>query len=108
MDLMAGEKVTLSGSYADKFGNLVAAPAGATVTFTVDNPAIIDLTDKGNGTAVVAATGTLGTATLHAEATAPGVPNMTVDLAIVVVAEIIERAERFILVTGKPEKIKPQ
>lgn len=35
-----------------------------TPAFTVDNPTILTLTDHGDGTCVVAATGTLGTAVL--------------------------------------------
>jgi hypothetical protein len=104
MDLMADKKVTLSGSYTDEVGNPVSPPDGATVTYTVDDPAVINLTDNGDGTAVAAATGTLGTATVHAEATAPGVPTMTGDLAIVVVAGL---AERFDVVAGEPEEVTP-
>jgi hypothetical protein len=104
MDLMADQRTTLSGKYTDEVGNPVPAPDGASVTYTVDDTSIINLTDNGDGTARAAATGTLGSATVHAEATAPGLPTMTGDLLIVVVAGL---AERFEVTASEPEENTP-
>jgi hypothetical protein len=106
MDLRADQKVTLSGQWTDEVGNPVPTPDGATVVFTVDNVDVISLTVTGtDGVAVVAAaTGTLGTANVHAVANAPGMPELTGDLQIVVVAGL---AERFNIVAGEPEEITP-
>jgi hypothetical protein len=106
MDLRADQKVTLSGQWTDEVGNPVPTPDGATVVFTVDNVDVITLTVTGtDGVAVVAAaTGTLGTANVHAVANAPGMPELTGDLQIVVVAGL---AERFNIVAGEPEEITP-
>ena len=103
MDLRADQKVTLSGEWTDEVGNPTTTPDGATVVYTVDNATVIDLTDNGDGTAVAAATGTLGTANIHAVATADGV-ELTGDLQIVVVAGL---AERFTVVAGEPEEVTP-
>ena len=103
MDLLADQKVALSGEFTDEVGNPVPAPAGATVVYTVDDPAIIALTDNGDGTASAAATGTLGTANVHAEATFDSTV-LTADLQIVVVAGL---AERFTIVAGTPEEVTP-
>ena len=100
MDLQADKKVTLTGTYTDEVGNSTSAPVGSTVTYTVDDPTIINLTDNGDGTAVAAATGTLGTANVHAESSVAG----TADLQIVVVAG---DAERFTITAGEPEEVTP-
>jgi len=104
MDLRADQKVALAGQWTDEVGNPVPTPPDSTVVFTVDNATVINLTDNGNGTAVAAATGTLGTANVHAVATAPGMPQLTGDLQIVVVAGL---AERFNIVAGTPEEVTP-
>lgn len=104
MDLRADQQVALSGQWTDEVGNPVPSPADFTVVFTVDAPTIINLTDNGDGTAVAAATGTLGTANVHAVANAPGLPTLTGDLQIVVVAGL---AERFNVVAGTPEEVTP-
>lgn len=103
MDLAADQKVTLTGTYTDEVGNPTDAPVGSSVTYTVDDPTIINLTDNGDGTAVAAAVGALGTANVHAEATANG-QTLTADLQIVVVAGL---AERFSIVAGEPEEVTP-
>lgn len=103
MDLAADMQVTLTGTYTDEVGNPTETPVGATVTYTVDDPTIINLTDNGDGTAVAAATGTLGTANVHAEATAGG-QTLTADLQIVVVAGL---AERFSITAGEPTEVTP-
>ena len=102
MDLQADKKVTLTGSFTDEMGNPVPLPAGETVVYTVDDPSIINLTDNGDGTAVAAATGVLGTANVHGEATGP--VTASGDLQIVVVAG---DADRFEIVAGEPEEVTP-
>jgi hypothetical protein len=104
MDLKADQKVTLTGTWVDEVGNPVPTPPGASVVYTVDDPTTIALTDNGDGTAIAAATGDLGTANVHAVANAPGLPEATGDLQIVVVAG---DAERFTIVPGTPEEITP-
>lgn len=105
MDLQADKKVSLSIEWTDEVGNPAAEPpADATVTYTVDNTDIVALTDNGDGTAVAAATGTLGIATLHAEANAPGLPTQTGDLGIAVVSGL---AERINIKAGEPEEVTP-
>lgn len=108
MDLQADKKVTLSVEYTDEVGNPVSAPAGATAVYTVDDPTIINLTDNGDGTAVAAATGTLGTANVHLDATFTdddGVSHtVTGDLQLVVVAGLAERVN---IVAGAPEEVTP-
>ena len=103
MDLQADKMVPLSIEWTDEVGNVVPAPSGATVVYTVDDPTVINLTDNGDGTATAAAVGTLGTATVHVEATADGV-TLTGDLAIVVVAGL---AERINVVAGAPVEVTP-
>lgn len=103
MDLQADKKVPLSVAFTDEVGNPTAAPAGAVVTYTVDDPTIIALTDNGDGTAVAAAVGTLGTANVHVEASFDGV-TVTGDLQVVVVAGL---AERVTVVAGAPEEVTP-
>lgn len=103
MDLMADKQVTLNVEYTDEVGNPASAPANSSVTFTVDDPTIINLTDNGDGTATAAAVGALGTATVHVDATADG-QSLTGDLAIVVVAGL---AERLNVVAGEPTEVTP-
>jgi hypothetical protein len=103
MDLAADMQVTLTGQWTDEVGNPVDTPADATVTYTVDDPTIINLTDNGDGTAVAAAVGALGTANVHADATGAG-QTVTGDLQIVVVAGL---AERFNIAAGEPTEVTP-
>ncbi len=103
MDLQADKKVALDIEWTDELGNPTTAPADATVVYTVDDPAVINLTDNGDGTAEAAAVGVLGTATVHVEASAGGVV-VTGDLAIVVVAGL---AERLNVVAGEPVETTP-
>ncbi len=108
MDLQADKKVPLSIEFTDEVGNPTTAPAASTATYTVDNPTIINLTDNGDGTAVAAATGTLGTANVHLDvsfADETGNPvTVSGDLNIVVVAGL---AERVSIVAGAPEEVTP-
>jgi hypothetical protein len=103
MDLQADKKVPLSLSYTDEVGNPTETPVGATATYTVDDPTIINLTDNGDGTAVAAATGTLGTANVHVDATVDG-DEFDGDLQLVVVAGDTERVA---IVAGPPEEVTP-
>lgn len=103
MDLMADQKVALSADFTDEMGNPADRPTDATVTYTVDDTALIALTDNGDGTATAAAVGPLGTATVHGVASFGG-KTVTGDLAIVVVAGL---AERFTITAGAPEEVTP-
>lgn len=103
VDLQADKKIPLSIQWTDEVGNATDAPTDAVVTYTTDNPTVISLTDNGDGTAVAAATGTLGAANVHVEATANG-DTLTGDLAINVVAGL---AERITVVAGDPEEVTP-
>lgn len=107
MDLQADKKVALSAEFTDEVGNATTAPAGAVLAYTVDDPTIINLTDNGDGTAEAAATGTLGTANVHLDASwtdADGAHTVTGDLNIVVVVGL---AERLNIVAGAPEEVTP-
>lgn len=104
VDLQADKQVTLSVTWTDEVGNPTPAPADAVVAYTVDDATVINLTDNGDGTAVAAATGELGDAVVHAEATATGLPTVTGDLLIVVVAGDAERLE---IVAGEPTEVTP-
>jgi len=103
MDLMADQQVALSIAFTDEVGNPVATPEGATASFTVDDPTVINLTDNGDLTAVAAAVGALGTATVHVVSTLDG-KTVTGDLAIVVVAGL---AERITIVPGEVSEVTP-
>ncbi len=103
MDLMADQKVALSAEFTDEMGNPAATPTDATVTYTVDDTALIALLDNGDGTAVATAVGPLGTATVHGAASFGG-KTVSGDLAIVVVAGL---AERFTIAAGTPEEATP-
>ncbi len=103
MDLMADQKVTAAVGWTDEVGNPVPAPADATATFSVSDPSIISLTDNGDGTCVLAATGTLGACTVHFEATGNG-RAITGDDLVTVVPGLAERAT---LTFGTPEEVTP-
>lgn len=103
MDLMADKKVPLSLQWTDEVGNPTEAPANAVATWSVDDTSIISFTDNGDGTAVAAAVGTLGTANVHVTVT-DGVSTFDGDLQIVVVAGL---AERLNVVAGAPEEVTP-
>lgn len=102
VDLQADKKVPLSVEFTDEVGNPVPAPEGEVVAYTVDDPSIINLTDNGDGTATAAATGVLGAATVHVDASGPLAASG--DLQIVVVAGL---AERLAVVAGAPEEVTP-
>lgn len=102
MDLQADKKVELSVEAEDEMNNPVPVPAGEVVVYTVDNPSIISLTDNGDGTAVAAATGVLGNATVHVEGTGPLVASG--DLLISVIAG---DAARLAVVAGAVSEVTP-
>lgn len=103
MDLQADKQVALSVGFTDEVGNPVPAPADFFATFTVDDPTVINLTDNGDGTAVAAAVGALGTATVHVASELNG-QAVSGDLAIVVVAGL---AERITILAGEPTEVTP-
>lgn len=104
MDLQADKKVPLNGRFTDEVENPVEIPEGATVVYTVDDPTIINLTDNGDGTAVAAATGTLGIAHVEGVADFGDGTQVTGRLELVVVAG---DAERFTIEAGEPEEVTP-
>ena len=63
-----------------------------------------NLVDVGDGTAQALATGTLGTANVHGEATLPAGQVITGDMQIVVVVGLAERAT---MVAGEPFEVTP-
>jgi hypothetical protein len=102
VDLQADKKVALSVAATDEVGNPVPLPAGEVVVYSVDDPSIINLTDNGDGTASAAATGVLGSATVHVEGTGP--LTASGDLLLVVVAG---DAERLAVVAGEVTEVTP-
>lgn len=107
MDLMADMGIDLSPGWTDEVGNPVTTPPDPTtytVVYTVDNTAVINLTDNGDGTGFAAATGTLGTATVHGEVNFTNGDVQSGDLQINVVAGL---AERFNIVAGEPREVTP-
>jgi hypothetical protein len=104
MDLMADQKVAFAVQWTDEVGNPTPAPADATFTFTVDDPALLNLTVNPDGMGgEVAAVGPLGSTILHAVGTADGV-EYTADEAINVIAG---DAERIAFEFGEPEETTP-
>lgn len=103
MDLQADKKVTLTAEWTDEVGNPTGSPADADVQWTTDNPGVINLTDNGDGTAVAAATGVVGSANVHCDATGDG-NTLAGDLQINVVAGL---AERIAITAGEPEEVTP-
>jgi hypothetical protein len=103
MDLQADKKVALSIAAEDEVGN--PATFDGTYAFTVDDASVIALTDNGDGTAVAAATGTLGVATVTAVATrTDGTVAGQGVLAFQVVAGDVASFE---IVAGPPEEVTP-
>jgi hypothetical protein len=103
VDLQADKQVPLSVTFTDEMGNPVTAPEKPLTVFTVDDPAIIALTDNLDGTAVAAAVGPLGTANVHVSSLVGG-NELTGDLAIVVVEGL---AERITVTAGEPVEVTP-
>lgn len=104
MDLQADKQAIFELAGVDEVGNPTALPEDVSVTFEVDNPAVIVLTDNGDGTGNVAATGLLGVATLTGTVSRDGAPIATGVAAIQVVAG---DAETFGITFGIPTEVTP-
>jgi hypothetical protein len=101
MDLQADKQVTLSVGWTDQRGNPVPTPAGSTSEWSVDDPNIIQLGSRADGSAIAAAVGNLGPAHIHGVFTGAGT-TVEGDLEIVVVAGLAERAN---IVAGEPTDV---
>lgn len=103
MDLQADKKVSFMLQATDEVGNPTSFDG--TFVFSVDDPTILALTDNGDGSGEVAATGTLGVATLTGTATrASDGATFTGAEAFNVVAG---DAETFTFAFGAPEEVTP-
>ena len=101
---MADQQVSFFAQWTDEVGNPVPPPANATFTFTVDDPALLNLTVNADGmSGVVAAVGPLGSTILHAVGTVDGA-TYTADEAINVIAGDVERLS---FSFGTPEEVTP-
>lgn len=106
-DVKDDKKVALSvGAYFDEPGNMVPAPVGAVIVWTVDEAGAEfgTLTDNGDGTATLAATGVLGPAQVHVEISAPGIATITGDEMYMFVPGDAARAS---IATGPEEEVTP-
>lgn len=103
MDLAADQKVSATVEYTDEVGNPTGTPADATATWSVSDPAIISMTDNGDGSATFAATGTLGSCDVTVEASAGG-QTFTGSDTLNVVAGLAERVN---VSFGTPEEVTP-
>lgn len=105
MDLLDDQKVKYDLQWTDDAGNEVPAPdplpGDFAATYSVTDSSVLALTDNGDGTAVVASTGTLGSAGVHVEVTADG-QTLTGDDEINVVTSA---AARITLKAGTPEHV---
>lgn len=103
MDLQADKKVSFALQATDEMGNPTTFVGS--IVFAVDDPSIVTLTDNGDGSGEVAATGTLGVATLTGTATRDS------DGAVFTGAEAINvvagDAETFAFSFGTPEEVTP-
>ena len=103
MDLAADMKVSAAVEYTDEVGNPTATPADATAAWSVDNTAVIALTDNLDGTASFAATGALGACNVTVTATTGGATFTGTDVLNVVAG----LAERVNVAFGTPEEVTP-
>jgi len=104
MDLQADKQVEVDVQFTDEVGNPADNPGDASVTYTTDNPTVLNVTDHGDGTATVAATGTLGPANVHVAVSSPTLGSLTGDLGVTVVAGLAERVN---IVAGEPTEVTP-
>lgn len=105
MDLHADKKVDFTLTTGDEFGN--ATTFDGTVAFAVDNPALINLTDNGDGSGTIAAVGglgNLGSAILTATITPTGAAAFERTEAINVIAG---DAETFTFAFGPETEVTP-
>lgn len=104
MDLLADQGFdVLAPTFADEMGNPTDAPAEFDTEVTVSDPTILAVTQNDDGTAFVAATGTLGQSTVTASYTFDG-RTVTGDELVTVVAGL---AERVTLNLGEPREVTP-
>lgn len=103
MDLKADHKVAFSLQATDEVGN--PAQFDGTIVFNVDDTSIVTLTDNGDGSGEIVATGTLGTATLTA--TAADALGNTVATGVAAVQVVSGDAETFGIVFGEPVEATP-
>lgn len=105
MDLQDDQKVAYLLQWTDDAGIPVDAPNPLpddfAATYSVSDTGILNLTDNGDGTAEVASTGALGSATVHVDVTANG-ETLTGDDTINVVTSA---AARVSLSAGTPEHV---
>jgi hypothetical protein len=87
MILQDHQQVTLTATFVDAAGNSAEAPAQGTLAWVSSDPAVLVVTDNGDGSALVATTGTLGTAsvTLSDDLDGDGVSEFVGSLAFDVV-----------------------
>lgn len=102
MDLKADQKASFELAATDEVGN--PTEFDGTIAYTVDDASILSLTDNGDGTGEIAATGTLGTAVLTGTATRADGRVFTGVAAVQVVAG---DAETFDIEFGEPGEVTP-
>lgn len=91
MDLLADQGFDLlAPTFTDEMGNATDAPAEYDTEVTVSDPTVLAVTQNEDGTAFVAATGTLGQSTVTASYTWDG-RTVTGDELVTVVAGFAER-----------------
>jgi hypothetical protein len=103
MNLKADQKVGFELTGKDEMGN-DADMAGATLTFTVDDPSVATVTDNGDGTGEVAAVGPLGSTILNATGSLPSGQALSGTVAIDVVAGDVASVD---FAFGEPEEVTP-
>lgn len=102
MDLHADKMRTRTASAVDEMGN--PTTYAGTLAYTVDDPALINLTDNGDGSAVIAAVGPVGVANLTFTATPDvGDPIVRVEAINVIAGD----AESFTFVDGDEAEVTP-
>jgi hypothetical protein len=105
-DLAQDKKFTRTYAPVDEFGSPTGTPFDGTQTFTTANPELINVTDNGDGSAVIAAVGgVLGAAglTFTATPTSGGVAVVIEDTINVVVGA----AEGFAATDSPDEEVTP-
>jgi hypothetical protein len=103
MNLKADQKAAFSLRGKDEMGN-DADMAGATLTFTVDDPSVATVTDNGDGTGEVAAVGPLGSTILNASGSLPSGQALSGTVAIDVIAGDVASVE---FAFEEPEEVTP-
>lgn len=102
MDLHADKSRTRTASAIDEVGN--PTTFAGTLAYTVDDPALINLTDNADGSCVVAAVGPVGVANLTFTAT----PNVGAAIVRVEAINVIAGdAASFAFVDGDEVEVTP-